>query len=59
MEYLECCQVQLSRAWPSQGLVRIQLNLGVCFKSNSEEFIATLQKNYQIKEIHIVLRTPV
>lgn len=50
--------VKSSRAWPSQGLVRIQLNLGVWFKSNSVELIATLQKNYQIKEVHIVLRTP-
>lgn len=62
MEYLECCQAQQlrsqpSRAWPSQVLVRTQLNLGVCFKSNSVEFRATLQKNYQIKEIHAVLRT--
>lgn len=31
----------------------------MCFKSNSVEFIATLQKNYQIKEIHTVLSTPV
>lgn len=39
------------------GFSKDTVNLGVCFKSNSVEFHATLQKNYQIKEIHAVLRT--